>query len=208
MNNNQIQQNNEIEFASDIKLTPEQTAALTEWIISQTTGTFSADADDDKPKQALTILISAMCYEEDSTEREYILYDVRRTIFKYSHAFDMAEEEFLKNGFRDFSTGKWKPETDEATAPATEQETVSEPKTSTVASWLSEQLSSPNKAVRKLAGDLLTELETGDIQNSPEYIEMVLENQPAPGGKVSDAQPNGDFVVVADQILNPIIKKP
>jgi hypothetical protein len=88
--------------------------------MSQDSGIHSQTADDDKNKQALLILLTAMCYA-DSSEREYILFAACRYVYQYSHAFDIAGEEFVESGYREFSSGKWKPQTDEAT-PVKEEE--------------------------------------------------------------------------------------
>ncbi len=90
-----------------IRLTPAQAVELSERIITQTTSIFSADAEDDRRKQALMILLSAIVYEEDITKRENILIDVTKAVFGYSFACDAAENQFIGNGFEAFSSGKW-----------------------------------------------------------------------------------------------------
>lgn len=93
---------------SDVKLTPAQAAELAEWIFANdTSGIFSADAGDDRAKQALLVLLSALTYEDDSTNRENILFDVCRKVFGYSAACDAAESEFVGDGFKAFSSGAW-----------------------------------------------------------------------------------------------------
>ncbi len=96
-----------IERDEDIRLTPTRACEVAEWVITQTSGTFSADAEDDRQKQALLILLSAIVYEEDMTKRENILIDVTRKVFGYSFACDDAENLFIQNGFESFRSGKW-----------------------------------------------------------------------------------------------------
>ena len=85
--------------------------------------------------------------------------------------------------------------------------------------------------MRKLAGDLLTELETGSVLNSPEHIEMVLKKeaelseargeptekgdsitdalfQLAKDKNFSDGETSDNLIIVADQIMNPPIETP
>lgn len=90
----------------EVRLTPAQAAELSEIIITTEIGIFSADAEDDKPKQALLILLSALAYEDNSTNRENILFAVSRKIFSYSFANDKAENQFIEDGFEWFSINK------------------------------------------------------------------------------------------------------
>lgn len=95
-------------YFSGIKLNGAQAAELATRIFANDAGgAFSADASDDRSKQALLILLSALTYEDESTNRENIFFDVARKIFGYSAAADAAENEFITNGFDDFSSGKW-----------------------------------------------------------------------------------------------------
>lgn len=96
-----------IESDDEIRLTPERACELSEWIITQTTGIYSADAFDDRQKQAFLILLSAIVYEEDMTKRENILIDVTRKVFGYSFACDSAENLFVRNGFESGRRGEW-----------------------------------------------------------------------------------------------------
>ncbi len=98
----------------EIRLTPERACELSEWIIEQRAGIFSAVAEDDKQKQALLILLSAIVYEEDMAKRENILIDVKKKVFGYSFACDNAENQFIQNGFEHWSSGKWNVQTNES----------------------------------------------------------------------------------------------
>ncbi len=64
-------------------------------------------ASDDRPKQALLILLSAIVYEEDMANRENILIDVTKKVFGYSFACDNAENQFIKDGFERWRSGAW-----------------------------------------------------------------------------------------------------
>ncbi len=97
----------EIELDTEIRLTPERASELSEWIITQTTGIYNADAENDKQKQAFLILLSAIVYEEEMAERENILFDVINAVFSYSYASDKAANQFIQNGFEDWRSGKW-----------------------------------------------------------------------------------------------------
>ena len=99
-----------IEKDTEIRLTPERACELAEWIFTNEGGIFSADALDDRPKQALLILLSAIAYDDDSTSRENTLIDVTKRIFGYSFACDNAENLFIQNGFSAWRSGKWTPE--------------------------------------------------------------------------------------------------
>ncbi len=103
----ETEQEERIERDEEIRFTPARACELAEWIITQDTGVFSADALDDRPKQALLVLLSAIVYEEDMTERENILIDVTKKVFGYSFACDNAENLFVRNGFESFRSGKW-----------------------------------------------------------------------------------------------------
>lgn len=100
-------QKKQIGLDTEIRLTPERASELSEWIITQTTGIFSAGAEDDKQKQAFLILLSAIVYEEEMTQRESILFDVSNSVFRYSYACSNAENQFIKDGFEDWKSGKW-----------------------------------------------------------------------------------------------------
>jgi hypothetical protein len=106
--------NARIERDEDIRLTPTRACEVAEWVITQTSGTFSADAEDDRQKQALLILLSAIVYEEDMTKRENILIDVTKKVFGYSFACDDAENQFIQNGFEHWRSGKWNVQTNES----------------------------------------------------------------------------------------------
>lgn len=107
-------QNERIERDDEIRLTPARACELSEWIITQTTGIFSVDAFDDRQKQALLILLSAMAYDDDATNRENILIDVTKKVFGYSFACDNAENQFVQNGFESWRSGKWNVQTKES----------------------------------------------------------------------------------------------
>jgi hypothetical protein len=110
----ETKQDERIERDDEIRLTPERACELSEWILNQTTGIFSADAEDDRQKQAFLILLSAIVYEEDITKRENILIDVTKKVFGYSFACDNAENQFIKNGFEGWRSGKWDFQTNES----------------------------------------------------------------------------------------------
>ncbi len=101
------QQNERIERDEEIRLTPARASELVKWIITHRTGIFSADAVDDRAKQALLVLLSAMAYDDDATNRENILIDVTKKVFGYSFACDNAENQFVRNGFEAFRSGEW-----------------------------------------------------------------------------------------------------
>jgi len=110
----ETKQDKRIERDDEIRLTPERACELSEWIIAQTTGIFSADAFDDRQKQAFLILLTAIVYEEDMTKRENILIDVTKKVFGYAFACDNAENQFIQNGFEHWRSGKWKVQTNES----------------------------------------------------------------------------------------------
>jgi hypothetical protein len=91
----------------EIRLTPARACELAEWIITHRTGIFSADAVDDRAKQALLVLLSALAYDDDATNRENILIDVTQKVFGYSFACDNAGNQFVRNGFEAFRSGEW-----------------------------------------------------------------------------------------------------
>lgn len=103
----------QIERDDEIRLTPEKAVELAEWIFACDCGIFSADASDDKSKQALLILLSAMAYDEDAANRENIFIDVTRRIFSYTFAADAAENRFIAEGFGAWRRGAWQPEQSE-----------------------------------------------------------------------------------------------
>ncbi len=88
-------QSERTERDEEIRLTPARACELSEWIITQTTGIYSADAEDDRPKQSLLILLSAMAYDDDATNRENILIGVTKKVFGYSFDCDNAENQFV-----------------------------------------------------------------------------------------------------------------
>lgn len=118
-----------------------------------------------------------------------------------------------------------------ATAAENKRKTVSENQSAarlSVAVWLSEQVNSENAAVRSLTGDLLTELEPENvaIQNTPEFIEMILTERAKEAKETGEPTEQGeriagtlsklacnknfssdeiseDLTTVVDQILNP-----
>lgn len=103
----ETKQDERIERDDEIRLTPERACELVEWIITKDTGIFSEDAFDDRQKQALLALLSAIVYEEDMTKRENILIDVTKKVFGYSFACDNAENLFIRNGFERWRRGEW-----------------------------------------------------------------------------------------------------
>ncbi len=103
-----------IERDEGIKLTPARACELSEWIINRSSGIFSADAEDDRQKQAFLVLLNAIVYEKDMTEREYILFDVTKKVFGYAFACDIAERQFIQNGFEQWRSGKWNVQTNES----------------------------------------------------------------------------------------------
>jgi len=109
----ETEQEERIERDEEIRFTPARACEITEWIISQDTGIFSADVLDDRPKQALLVLLSAIVYEEDMTKRENILIDVTKKVFGYSFACGNAENMFIRNGFESFRSGEWNVQTEE-----------------------------------------------------------------------------------------------
>jgi hypothetical protein len=109
----ETQQDEKIERDDEIRLTPERACELSEWIITQTTGIYSADALDDRQKQAFLILLSAIVYEEEMTKRENILFDVTKRVFGYSFASDNGASLFIKNGFERWRSGKWNVQAEE-----------------------------------------------------------------------------------------------
>jgi hypothetical protein len=110
----ETKQDERIERDEEIRLTPDRACELSEWIITQTTGIFSADEFDDRQKQAFLILLSAIVYEEEITKRENILIVVTKKVFGYSFACDNAENQFIKNGFEGWRSGKWNVQTNES----------------------------------------------------------------------------------------------
>lgn len=109
-------QNERIESNDEIRLTPARACELAEWIINQSTGIYSADAEDDRQKQAFLILLSAIVYEEETTKRESILFDVTKKVFGYSSACDSAENRFIQKGFQHWRNGKWNVSSEETAA--------------------------------------------------------------------------------------------
>ncbi len=103
----ETKQDERIERDEEIRLTPARASELVKWIITHRTGIFSADAVDDRPKQALLVLLSALAYDDDATNRENILIDVTKKVFGYSFACDNAENQFVRNGFEAFRSGEW-----------------------------------------------------------------------------------------------------
>jgi hypothetical protein len=106
----ETKQDERIERDEDIRLTPERASELVKWILTDRAGIFSADAFDDRAKQALLVLLSAMAYDDDATNRENILIDVRQEVFGYSFACDNAVNQFIQNGFEAFRSGCWQAE--------------------------------------------------------------------------------------------------
>lgn len=104
---------------SDIKLTPEKAGELVEWIFLNDNDIFSEDDAGDLTKQALLILITALTYETDASERENILFVVTRKVFGYTHAINEAEEFFIKNGFETLLQNQWQKIFDENRAKKT-----------------------------------------------------------------------------------------
>ncbi len=103
----ETKQDKRIERDDEIRLTPKRACELSEWIITHRTGIFSADAVDDRAKQALLVLLSALAYDDDATNRENILIDVTKKVFGYSFACDNAGNQFVRNGFEAFRSGCW-----------------------------------------------------------------------------------------------------
>jgi hypothetical protein len=103
----ETKQNERIERDDEIRLTPARASELVKWIITHRTGIFSADAVDDRAKQALLVLLSALAYDDDATNRENILIDVSQKVFGYSFACDNAGNQFVQNGFEAFRSGEW-----------------------------------------------------------------------------------------------------
>lgn len=86
-----------------INLTVVQAVELSKQIITQSHGFYSQDAEDDKPKQAFLILLTALTYEEDRTKRENICLEVGKAVFDSSYAGDLAADQFVKDGYRSLS---------------------------------------------------------------------------------------------------------
>jgi hypothetical protein len=103
----ETKQDERIERDEEIRLTPARASELVKWIITHRTGIFSADAVDDRAKQSLLVLLSALAYDDDATNRENILIDVTKKVFGYSFACDNAENQFIRNGFEAFRSGEW-----------------------------------------------------------------------------------------------------
>ncbi len=110
----ETKQDERTERDEDIRLTPARACELSEWIINQSSGIFSADAEDDRQKQAFLILLTAIVYEEDMTKRENILIDVTKKVFGYAFACDNAENQFIQNGLEHWRSGKWNVQTNES----------------------------------------------------------------------------------------------
>ena len=88
----------EIVHAPNISLSPEQAAALSKWIITQSTGIHSAEGADDHPKAALLMLLKAVAYEEDMFKREDIFLSVEKAVFRYTFAADNEMSRFMQRG--------------------------------------------------------------------------------------------------------------